>query len=83
MVREQWDHPYKEGSSLFRFHISVANIVQSSVPKKGMYVIPHDMTTIPKKLCVFHTFVFTVRGMEGSAKLRDSHGSLPIFPSQS
>ena len=30
-VREQWDHPYKEGSSLFRFHISVANIVQSSV----------------------------------------------------
>ena len=29
VVREQWDHPYKEGSSLFRFHISVANIVQS------------------------------------------------------
>ena len=29
MVREQWDHPYKDGSSLFRFHISVANIVQS------------------------------------------------------
>ena len=26
VVREQWDHPYKEGSSLFRFHISVANI---------------------------------------------------------
>ena len=24
VVREQWDHPYKEGSSLFRFHISVA-----------------------------------------------------------
>ena len=31
VVREQWDHPYKEGSSLFRFHISVANIVQSAV----------------------------------------------------
>ena len=31
MVREQRDHPYKEGSSLFRFHISVANTVQSSV----------------------------------------------------
>ena len=31
VVREQWDHPYKEGSNLFRFHISVANIVQSSV----------------------------------------------------
>ena len=31
VVREQWKHPYKEGSSLFRFHISVANIVQSSV----------------------------------------------------
>ena len=28
VVREQWKHPYKEGSSLF---ISVANIVQSSV----------------------------------------------------
>ena len=27
-VREQWDHPYKEGSSIF---ISVANIVQTSV----------------------------------------------------
>ena len=26
VVREQWDHSYKEGSSLFRFHISVANI---------------------------------------------------------
>ena len=25
----QWDHPCKEGSSLFRFIISVANIVQS------------------------------------------------------
>ena len=33
-VREQWNHPYKEGSSLFRFHISVANIVQSSVARK-------------------------------------------------
>ena len=22
VVREQWNHPYKEGSSLFRFHIS-------------------------------------------------------------
>ena len=33
VVREQWNHPYayKEGSNLFRFHISVANIVQSSV----------------------------------------------------
>ena len=31
VVREQWKHPYKEGSSLFRFHISIANIVQSSV----------------------------------------------------
>ena len=31
VVREQWNRPYKEGSSLFRFHISVANIVQSSV----------------------------------------------------
>ena len=31
VVREQWDHPYKERSRLFRFHISVANIVQSSV----------------------------------------------------
>ena len=29
--REQWDHPYKEGSSLFRFHFSVANILQSPV----------------------------------------------------
>ena len=29
VVREQWHHPY---NSLFRFHISVANIVQSSVP---------------------------------------------------
>ena len=28
---EQWDHPYKEGSSLFRFHFSVANILQSPV----------------------------------------------------
>ena len=28
--REQ-DHPYKEGSSLFRFHFSVANILQSPV----------------------------------------------------
>ena len=27
VVREQWNHPYKEGSSLFRFHIS--DIVQS------------------------------------------------------
>ena len=35
VVREQWDHPYKEGSSLFRFHISVANIVQSSVYNHG------------------------------------------------
>ena len=35
VVREQWDHPYKEGSSLFRFHISVANIVQSSVDMVG------------------------------------------------
>ena len=32
--REQWDHPYKEGSSLFRFHFSVANILQSPVPAK-------------------------------------------------
>ena len=31
VVREQWNHPYKEGSSLFRFQVSVANIVQSSV----------------------------------------------------
>ena len=31
VAREQWDHPHKEGSSLFRFHFSVANIVQSSV----------------------------------------------------
>ena len=39
VVREQWDHPYKEGSSLFRFHISVANIVQSSVAPKANKVM--------------------------------------------
>ena len=33
VVREQWDHPYKEGSSLFTLIFSVANIVQSSVYK--------------------------------------------------
>ena len=39
VVTEQWDHPYKEGSSLFRFHISVANIVQSSVLSRSKFNI--------------------------------------------
>ena len=30
VVREQWDRPYKDGSSLFRFHFSVANICKLS-----------------------------------------------------
>ena len=39
VVTEQCDHPYKEGSSLFRFHISVANIVQSSVLSRSKFNI--------------------------------------------
>ena len=46
VVREQWDHPYKEGSSLFRFHISVANIVQSSVHYKKKGVLLHTGSII-------------------------------------
>ena len=38
VVREQWNRPYKEGSSLFRFHFSVANIVQSSVAINTEYM---------------------------------------------
>ena len=48
VVREQWDHPYKEGSSLFRFHISVANILHSHGGHLG--------TGIKSDLCTLCSF---------------------------
>ena len=60
VVREQWKHPYKEGSSLFRFHISVANIVQSSVRcQKTIY-----LHLIGRRACLNTLQVASIKRMD-------------------
>ena len=59
IVREQWDHLYKEGSNLFRFHISVANIVQSSV-SHSEHCKSHCHSDHNKNACGQYTIVVVI-----------------------